>query len=79
MKRTDVSVTKEEEEEEKVSQQLWCAMYGMAVEKRNELRTSNSQREKNKKENLILQLKSAHMRKKILFREKGMSFQDLLG
>ncbi len=51
MKRTDVSVTKEEEEEEeeKVSQQLWCAMYGMAVEKRNELRTSNSQREKIRK------------------------------
>ena len=34
MKRTDVSVTKEEEEEEKVSQQLWCAMYGKERKKR---------------------------------------------
>ncbi len=65
MKRTDVSVTKEEEEEEeKVSQQLWCAMYGMAVEKKNELRTSNSQREKIRKKTWFCN-KNAHIWKKI--------------
>ncbi len=65
MKRTDVSVTKEEEEEEKVSQQLWCAMYGMAVEKKKRATHLEFPEGKNKEKDLILQLKCAHEEKKL--------------